>query len=188
VNRLRLRWSYWHALSRSLNGLCWRWPSRYLSWSWWRECSYSGVLPAAPHGWLEDCACCCSSCASWQLISHDMRRFSYSIRAPLREESSKQFVSIYILKSVPARNELLASIFPFFFCEPAGPLCECRRICRDQARGPAFRRSRISASRPSSVDGPAGATGFLKRFTCFITRNRQKAMIRNSITELMKVP
>src|SRR3984957_17685729 len=52
-------------------------------------------------------------------------------------------------------------------------------ICSDQACRPVFSRSRISVSSFSSADGPdAGATmGFLKRFTCLMTMNRQKAIM-----------
>jgi hypothetical protein len=63
-------------------------------------------------------------------------------------------------------------------------------ICSDQACRPVFSRSRISVSSFSSADGPdAGATmGFLKRFTCLMTMNRQKAIMRNSMTVLMNMP
>jgi hypothetical protein len=58
----------------------------------------------------------------------------------------------------------------------------------NQAFRSVFSRSRISVRSFSSLDGPTAGAGFLKRFTCLITRNKQKAMIRNSITVLINIP
>ncbi len=54
---------------------------------------------------------------------------------------------------------------------------------------PLFSKSRISVSSFSSPDGPAAATtGFLKRFTCLMSMNRQNAIIKNSMTVLINMP
>ncbi len=45
----------------------------------------------------------------------------------------------------------------------------------------------LSGVSPQPTDRQAGA-GFLKRFTCLMTTNRQKAMIRNSMTVLINIP
>jgi hypothetical protein len=84
--------------------------------------------------------------------------------------------SLFHMNALPHRRRSAADFF------------KQSRTRGDQAWFPVLSRSRISMSNFSSPDGPARGAGFLKRLTCLITRNRQKAIIKNSITVLMKSP
>jgi hypothetical protein len=88
------------------------------------------------------------------------------------------------------RHYALPSRCPNGRMERSGELSRFASPALTQACPPVFKRSRISVSSFSSPDGPAGAGagGLLNRFTCLMTTNRQKAIIRNSMTVLMNMP